>query len=536
MQLQSTQTVPSRALDERIYDRPPRWGRRFLLAFTVLLIVIIAGFWGWTANSRRQLDRQVAIYQLAGEPIEPGDFAVVGVADDDNAVIPLREAAALTDDKSEAWKKYNEYPDEIALPLTEKELALIRDVATHSAGAFDKIDQAMTRKGVDWKINFRSPVIQTLLPDLSPQRGLARLTTHRALLNYQQGDHVAAMRDIRRANFVAGAVDHQPMLIGYLVATGIRAMNAETLTMMSPGLKIGHGASQVRAADVKEVIAQLLDDKPTREGYRRGLYGERMAELDSARCIADGRLSLGALAGGRGGGNPIVATAAFASKPMVLSDGLLMINHTTAMLRAYDAAPDWPTFRATAPGVPDAIQGTMVRHLVAKLLLPSFDRATQTSFRITAERRMTAIALAARLYAVDHDGKPPAKLEDLVPQFLGRVPLDPFAPVPQPLKYINDPAKPILYSVGEDGLDGGGSELPIQPNRPQQNLGRWDKLDAILHLRLQPRPAPTPEAEEEPAIPPGESPEIYPNEREIRAAATRAAATSPAPAPAVAPR
>jgi hypothetical protein len=279
---------------------------------------------------------------------------------------------------------------------------------------------------------------------------------------------------------------------------------------------------------VNQLIAQLLDDKSAREGFRRGLYGERMMELDTARCVADGRLSLSAISGaGAGAPGRAASAVSVVGRPMAFADGLLMINHTTALIRAYDASPNWPTYKAAAPPFPDDIQRTMVRHLLAKMMLPSFDHAAQVSFRHMGERRMTAAALAMRLYATDHGGKRPAKLEDLVPQYLPVVPLDPFAPTPQALRYINDPTTPIVYSVGEDAIDGGGSEASARPAANRQNEGRWDKLDAVLHLTLQPREKP--KEEEEAAITPDGTPEIYPNEKEIRAAAaaaTRAAATT----------
>jgi hypothetical protein len=58
---------------------------------------------------------------------------------------------------------------------------------------------------------------------------------------------------------------------------------------------------------VLALIAELLDDKPSRDGYLLSLEGERMLELDTARCGSDGRLSLQRhryrrRAGGRNGG------------------------------------------------------------------------------------------------------------------------------------------------------------------------------------------------------------------------------------------
>jgi hypothetical protein len=80
----------------------------------------------------------------------------------------------------------------------------------------------------------------------------------------------------------------------------------------------------------------------------------------------------------------------------------------------------------------------------------------------TEERHNTAIAherllmaeLALCCYKFEK-GVPPARLEDLVPNYLSRVPQDPFSAKPmiyRPRGGIDD----LVYSVGPDGLDDGG--------------------------------------------------------------------------------
>ena len=69
---------------------------------------------------------------------------------------------------------------------------------------------------------------------------------------------------------------------------------------------------------------------------------------------------------------------------------------------------------------------------------------------------MAASALAIRLYEVDN-GSRPETLDDLVPDYVATVPLDPFSDSDDPLRYVPvaDPA--ILYSVGLNGVDDGGT-------------------------------------------------------------------------------
>lgn len=72
------------------------------------------------------------------------------------------------------------------------------------------------------------------------------------------------------------------------------------------------------------------------------------------------------------------------------------------------------------------------------------DRYFETSFRVIAERRMTAISLAAQLFRADH-GRWPNTLDELVPQYLPAVPLDPFTD-----------GKPLGYVVQHGALADGG--------------------------------------------------------------------------------
>jgi hypothetical protein len=157
-------------------------------------------------------------------------------------------------------------------------------------------------------------------------------------------------------------------------------------------------------------------------------------------------------------------------------------------------------------------------------MLPSFDRAIQVNFRNTVERRMTAVSLATRLYAIDHGGKLPSKLDELVPKYLPALPLDPFASTPQqPLKYITMRGSRSSTASATTGSMMAVSELPSPKaqSRKRADLGRWDKLDAVVHLKFQPRVMPNdPQVNDVGAG--RHAGRIYPNEKAIRAGSERA--------------
>jgi len=98
--------------------------------------------------------------------------------------------------------------------------------------------------------------------------------------------------------------------------------------------------------------------------------------------------------------------------------------------------------------------------------------------------------LAILLYRLDHQLQYPRKLDDLVPQYLPAVPQDVHAPDQRPLAYRPEMHPPIVYSVGYNGKDDGGSTdwrsaddvFPLEPT-PQKS--RPTSRQAEQHQRDQ---------------------------------------------------
>ena len=93
-------------------------------------------------------------------------------------------------------------------------------------------------------------------------------------------------------------------------------------------------------------------------------------------------------------------------------------------------------------------------YMYTLMLLPAYSQAAAAFARNAAERDSADGAIAAELYRRQH-GKWPAKLDDLVPEFLPAVPTDPFSNLPLFLKTSAESCK--VYSVGPDGVDHGGN-------------------------------------------------------------------------------
>jgi hypothetical protein len=86
----------------------------------------------------------------------------------------------------------------------------------------------------------------------------------------------------------------------------------------------------------------------------------------------------------------------------------------------------------------------------------SIQQAERRHNRVIAHERLLAVELALRCYNSEQ-GHVPTVLEQLVPQYLQRVPEDPFSG--RPVIYHPQGTNWLVYSVGEDGVDDGGKRV-----------------------------------------------------------------------------
>jgi len=93
---------------------------------------------------------------------------------------------------------------------------------------------------------------------------------------------------------------------------------------------------------------------------------------------------------------------------------------------------------------------------------------------MVAQVRLLYTELALRCYQSD-ERRPPERLEQLVPKYLRRIPLDPFSN--RPLVYRPNGTNWFLYSVGPDRIDDHGA--PLIPSGP----GTTEKGDLFYNSR-----------------------------------------------------
>lgn len=452
--------------------RPWRWvGLLFLL-----LVVGLAGFYlTWSYRAEQRVAKIVEELRRAGEPVDPQDLVQRPVPLENDAAADLLAAAAALDDEGAAFKAVVDIDYE--RPLSRKQAKAVADLVAAETDVLERVRSARGKTGADWKIPYQSPMISTLLPHLNHQRSLAHLGRAAALNARLDGDDAKALEHVHDVLAVGRANDTQPFMVGHLVAIGITAVATQQLGLLAPDLRISEAGGGATPEQVRATVRELLDDAPAEAGIRSSLRGERVMLLDTMKLLAERKLDVNALMGaapGKKGFPPI-------PRGLILADAAIVIGQNTDVLKSYEQSSDYQGYLKIAPPLPTAGGGGTKLHFIAGMLLPSHNRFVLQHYRGKADRRLTAAALALRLYAAEHDGHYPTTLDELVPKYLPAVPVDPFAAGGKPLCYsAEDPAAPVLYSVGENGVDDGGTVAPTNPRRASP--GRWDSKDGVLQL------------------------------------------------------
>jgi hypothetical protein len=262
-------------------------------------------------------------------------------------------------------------------------------------------------------------------------------------------------------------------LVAHLVAIGMTSAAAAAASAIAPDLRVGAGGAS--RAQINALIRQLSDEQAIAEGVQLSFRSERMNEIALMGAVAEGVDLFNP------GSTPKIPmrVAGYLMRPIVLSDTASLADHLQQIMTAC-TAPDWPAAHSRMPtAFRDLIDGHSNVHMIAKVLLPSLERAAERDYHTRADCRLAAVALAARLYEIDHDGRMPAALTDLVPTYLPAVPTDPLSG--KPLLYKTDP--PRVYSVGDDGVDHGG--VPV--DRHAKDAFHREHGDIVVYLKTEPR-------------------------------------------------
>jgi hypothetical protein len=317
--------------------------------------------------------------------------------------------------------------------------------------------------------------LQTLLPDQQETRRVMTLLAFDVRRQAQAGDMKQAVLSCRAGLNAARALGDEPFLISQLIRF---AGNGQACKSIEWTLALGE-------PDPKDLeqLQQALELEDATNHMLMALRGERAALHEAFALLESGEV------------NP--------------EEFLRSIDGTQSFVKRYfpwktrhDARAEHPLLLSLLTEQIEAAQkplheqiasdrdfSTRVRGLVGTawlvpMLIPAVEKVNEAHRRTHALLRCISALVAAERYR-RAEGKWPESLEQLRPRFLGEVPLDPYDGKPLRYKRLADGV--IVYAVGPDGTDDGGT-LDPNPIKPGTDLGfrLWD----VPQRRQPPKPKP----------------------------------------------
>jgi hypothetical protein len=126
------------------------------------------------------------------------------------------------------------------------------------------------------------------------------------------------------------------------------------------------------------------------------------------------------------------------------------------------------------------LRGNAVGKILAAAIYPETKNTVEQRCRMECDRSGLRLLIACQRYE-RRNGLLPAKLDDLVPEFIEAVPKDPFDG--QPLRYSAE--RRIIWSVGKNLKDDGGSKMDSNGGGETDN--RRKMLDYVIDIPPRPK-------------------------------------------------
>ncbi len=312
------------------------------------------------------------------------------------------------------------------------------------------------------------------LPHLEAVRTVARLLSYDAIRRADQSDPDGAVRSCRAVVNAGRAIGDEPTFISQMSRNAIRTRAVRGVERV-----LAQGEPSDAAL---EPLQRLLERELQDNLLLVALRGER-AYVD--RLLGDlqtGKIPLQRLFAffGSGGGQMRWNPEAFVSGSLKRQRAHL-VRIATQAVEAAKQPPDRRAaqFKTLAPTLGN-------QPWLVQMLLPALFQFEVNFRRFDAELRCALVMVAVDRFRQRH-GRWPASLNELVPEFLTQLPTDPCNG--RPLCYRRLPDGVVIYSVGEDGVDNGGTIIRQGAPRAGVDWGvrLWD-----VARRRRPSPPPVP--------------------------------------------
>jgi hypothetical protein len=331
-------------------------------------------------------------------------------------------------------------------PLTPEMQKLVAEYLSDNAESLRLLHQAASMKSCRYPIDLTNGV-RTLMPHLGSARQAARLFELESIQYTEEQQPRPAVESVVASLDASRSLNQEPTLISYLVLVACQDITLDSLE------RILNRMSLTDAQLTK--LAAAIQESENQQAFTRAFAGERCMHVDVFQGLRTGKLSLRDIYGSSGNDSFSIrfVIAVYSSTGLLQLDQREYLDVMERYVKATQLLP--PESLAAFDTVNDKLEHLTRWRILSRLLLPSLSRLAIKAGRGDAKIRDAQAALAVEGYRLAN-GNLPNQLSDVVPAFLPAVPSDPFDG--KPLRYKTLAKGYMVYSVGDDRVDNGGTE------------------------------------------------------------------------------
>jgi hypothetical protein len=459
-----------------------RWGVKLMLTIVPCIALLAANF--AYRHYRAVAGVEAAVAALDRD--EPGwrlheiEAARPVIPDDENSALVVSRAFALLPPRWPPTELSERFADQQPQArLRDEDTAWLSDELCQRQDALVEARKMADLPKGRHPITYKRDFISTLLPTQQNARALMNLLQFDGMLQVQEGDLKGALRSCRALLNTARSIGDEPLLISQLVRmAGVSIACQAVQRVLAQG--------QPESEDLLEV-QKLLEDEAKFRRLLVGARGERGGAHECLDALECGDITSSDIAGTRPSWSGRLIDAVARDRIREQHPGLLAMESEIVRIA------DMPAHkRAEAMAVLEAKVQNEPEGSVIRLLMPAMTKIDAAARRTDGNLRCLIAAVAAERYRNRH-GHLPENLEQLVPDFLAEVPLDPHDG--EPLRFHRLEDRVVIYSLRE-GPSHAGALAPYDPDEPSPpGVGVAVHLFKVEHRRqppLPPKPAPQP--------------------------------------------
>ena len=423
------------------------WTLRLAKIVAAILVAAILLHVALLVASGLALRNARAELRAAGRPMHPDDIIPQDVPASENAA-PLYETAfALLVSESVDGKELSSYVNSAGLEFSldpdsnDKRIAFENALSNPTlVQAFNLIRKASERPQCNFDLPYEQGALM-LIPHVNGMLVAGRILSNQALLATERGDGQNAWQSAILALRMADSLREEPVLISALVRIAMFEMALASVQKVANAFPPD--------AETLEILDPLIAAADDLQPVLRAFDGER---LFFGEWIFDGnnvhRLIQDAMAVGLPSPQPRPIVWLFSYRPT------RQFHHAAYLRILKQATSDIAIPLSQAHGAPETMQDRWYGGVLHSFV-PAFYRTRVNTLKLQATARVTRTGIALLRHQAAH-GAYPATLAEIDPRFLPEIHLDPFTG--QPLVYRPEGDGFLLYSLGENLADDGGTE------------------------------------------------------------------------------